>query len=159
MDPTQTAVGRDAPGRLCPYADLCSHRLGGCVDSFLSAPRPHTGRPLLRQFWICAAHSCSFVWCFNSALVILTPPQDNSFGIFRNYCLVPVYARGGLTLTFQFGFWVKSGSEAVISGGTGELQPCTTVHTIYPHTTNGVKASVSWVYLSITAVASASVTE
>ena len=58
-----------------------------------------------------------------------------------------------------FGFWVKSGSEAVISGGTGELQPCATVHTIYPHTTNGVKASVSWVYLSITAVASASVTE
>ena len=56
-------------------------------------------------------------------------------------------------------FWVKSGSEAVISGGTGELQPCATVHTIYPHTTNGVKASVSWVYLSITAVASASVTE
>ena len=47
----------------------------------------------------------------------------------------------------------------VISGGTGELQPCATVHTIYPHTTNGVKASVSWVYLSITAVASASVTE
>ena len=58
-----------------------------------------------------------------------------------------------------FVFWVKSGSEAVISGGTGELQPCATVHTIYPHTTNGVKASVSWVYLSITAVASASVTE
>ena len=56
-------------------------------------------------------------------------------------------------------FWVKTGSEAVISGGTGELQPCATVHTIYPHTTNGVKASVSWVYLSITAVASASVTE
>ena len=54
---------------------------------------------------------------------------------------------------------IKSGSEAVISGGTGELQPCATVHTIYPHTTNGVKASVSWVYLSITAVASASVTE
>ena len=40
-----------------------------------------------------------------------------------------------------------------------QLQPCATVHTIYPHTTNGVKASVSWVYLSITAVASASVTE
>ena len=63
------------------------------------------------------------------------------------------------TLPAFFGFWVKSGSEAVISGGTGELQPCATVHTIYPHTTNGVKASVSWVYLSITAVASASVTE
>ena len=63
------------------------------------------------------------------------------------------------TLHAFFGFWVKSGSEAVISGGTGELQPCATVHTIYPHTTNGVKASVSWVYLSITAVASASVTE
>ena len=58
-----------------------------------------------------------------------------------------------------FVFWVKTGSEAVISGGTGELQPCATVHTIYPHTTNGVKASVSWVYLSITAVATASVTE
>ena len=63
------------------------------------------------------------------------------------------------TLPAFFGFWVKSGSEAVISGGTGELQPCATVHTIYPHTTNDVKASVSWVYLSITAVASASVTE
>ena len=63
------------------------------------------------------------------------------------------------TLPAFFGFWVKSGSEAVISGGTGELQPCATVHTIYPHTTNGVKASVSWVYLSITAVASALVTE
>ncbi len=63
------------------------------------------------------------------------------------------------TLPAFFGFWVKSGSEAVISGGTGELQPCATVHTTYPHTTNGVKASVSWVYLSITAVASASVTE
>ena len=63
------------------------------------------------------------------------------------------------TMPAFFGFWVKSGSEAVISGGTGELQPCATVHTIYPHTTNGVKASVSWVYLSITAVASASVTE
>ena len=63
------------------------------------------------------------------------------------------------TLPAFFGFWVKSGSEAVISGGTGELQPCATVHTIYPHTTNGVKASVSWVYFSITAVASASVTE
>ena len=58
-----------------------------------------------------------------------------------------------------FVFWVKSGSEAVISGGTGELQPCATVHTIYPHTTNGVRISVSWVYLSLTAVASASVTE
>ena len=63
------------------------------------------------------------------------------------------------TLPAFFGFWVKSGSKAVISGGTGELQPCATVHTTYPHTTNGVKASVSWVYLSITAVASASVTE
>ena len=63
------------------------------------------------------------------------------------------------TLPAFFGFWVKSGSEAVISGGTGELQPCATVHAIYPHTTNGVKTSVSWVYLSIMAVASASVTE
>ena len=63
------------------------------------------------------------------------------------------------TLPAFFGFWVKSGSEAVISGGTGELQPCATVHMIHSHTTNGVKASVSWVYLSITAVASASVTE
>ena len=63
------------------------------------------------------------------------------------------------TLPAFFGFWVKSGSEAVISGGTSELQPCATVHTIYPHTTNDVKTSVSWVYLSITAVASASVTE
>ena len=80
-------------------------------------------------------------------------------------CAFYLHSLGGFfhcfhpTLPAFFGFWVKSGSEAVISGGTGELQPCATVHTIYPHTTNGVKASVSWVYLSITAVASASVTE
>ena len=79
-------------------------------------------------------------------------------------CFLPPFARRIFrcfrpALPAFFGFWVKSGSEAVISGGTGELQPCATVHTIYPHTTNGVKASVSWVYLSITAVASASVTE
>ena len=79
-------------------------------------------------------------------------------------CFLPPFARRIFRcfrpdLPAFFVFWVKSGSEAVISGGTGELQPCATVHTIYPHTTNGVKASVSWVYLSITAVASASVTE
>ena len=79
-------------------------------------------------------------------------------------CFLPPFARRIFrcfrpALPAFFVFWVKSGSEAVISGGTGELQPCATVHTIYPHTTNGVKASVSWVYLSITAVASASVTE
>ena len=79
-------------------------------------------------------------------------------------CFLPPFARRIFrcfrpALPAFFGFWVKSGSEAVISGGTGELQPCATVHTIYPHTTNGVRISVSWVYLSITAVASASVTE
>ena len=79
-------------------------------------------------------------------------------------CFLPPFARRIFhcfrpSLPAFFGFWVKTGSEAVISGGTGELQPCATVHTIYPHTTNGVKASVSWVYLSITAVATASVTE
>ena len=79
-------------------------------------------------------------------------------------CFLPPFARRIFhcfrpDLPAFFGFWVKSGSKAVISGGTGELQPCATVHTTYPHTTNGVKASVSWVYLSITAVASASVTE
>ena len=79
-------------------------------------------------------------------------------------CFLPPFARRIFrcfrpALPAFFGFWVKTGSKAVISGGTGELQPCTTVHTIYPHTTNGVRISVSWVYLSITAVASASVTE
>ncbi len=51
---------------------------------------------------ICAAHSCSFVWCFNSALVILTPHNTivaERFATFRHYCLMPVYARGGLPLT------------------------------------------------------------
>ena len=84
---------------------------------------------------------------FGSDLCFLPPSAQRIFRCFRP--ALPAF----------FGFWVKSGSEAVISGGTGELQPCATVHTIYPHTTNGVKASVSWVYLSITAVASASVTE
>ena len=84
---------------------------------------------------------------FGSDLCFLPPFARRIFHCFRPALPVPIP------------FWVKSGSEAVISGGTGELQPCATVHTIYPHTTNGVKASVSWVYLSITAVASASVTE
>ena len=84
---------------------------------------------------------------FDSDLCFLPPFARRIFRCFRPALPVPIP------------FWVKSGSEAVISGGTGELQPCATVHTIYPHTTNGVKASVSWVYLSITAVASASVTE
>ncbi len=85
--------------------------------------------------------------CFGSAVCFLPPFVRRIFHCFRPALPAPIL------------FWVKSGSEAVISGGTGELQPCATVHTIYPHTTNGVKASVSWVYLSITAVASASVTE
>ena len=84
---------------------------------------------------------------FDSDLCFLPPFARRIFRCFRPALPAPIL------------FWVKSGSEAVISGGTGELQPCATVHTIYPHTTNGVKASVSWVYLSITAVASASVTE
>ena len=84
---------------------------------------------------------------FDSDLCFLSPFARRIFRCFRPALPAPIL------------FWVKTGSEAVISGGTGELQPCATVHTIYPHTTNGVKASVSWVYLSITAVASASVTE
>ena len=84
---------------------------------------------------------------FDSDLCFLPPFARRIFRCFRPALPAPIL------------FWVKSGSEAVISGGTGELQPCATVHTIYPHTTNGVKASVSWVYLSIMAVASASVTE
>ena len=83
---------------------------------------------------------------FDSDLCFLPPFARRIFRCFRPALPAPIL------------FWVKTGSEAVISGGTGELQPCATVHTIYPHTTNGVKASVSWVYLSITAVASASVT-
>ena len=83
----------------------------------------------------------------DSDLCFLPPFARRIFRCFRPALPAPIL------------FWVKTGSEAVISGGTGELQPCATVHTIYPHTTNGVKASVSWVYLSITAVASASVTE
>ena len=84
---------------------------------------------------------------FDSDLCFLPPFARRIFRCFRPALPAPIL------------FWVKTGSETVISGGTGELQPCATVHTIYPHTTNGVKASVSWVYLSITAVASASVTE
>ena len=84
---------------------------------------------------------------FDSDLCFLPPFARRIFRCFRPALPAPIL------------FWVKTGSEAVISGGTGELQPCATVHTIYPHTTNGVKASVSWLYLSITAVASASVTE
>ena len=84
---------------------------------------------------------------FDSDLCFLPPSAQRIIHCFRP--ALPVF----------FGFWVKTGSKAVISGGIGKLQPCATVHTIYPHTTNGVKASVSWVYLSITAVASASVTE
>ena len=42
--------------------------------------------------YICAAHSCSFVWCFNFALVILTPPQYNSSGTFRNVPLLLSHA-------------------------------------------------------------------
>ena len=84
---------------------------------------------------------------FDSDLCFLPPFARRIFRCFRPALPAPIL------------FWVKTGSEAVISGGTGELQPCATVHTIYPHTTNGVRISVSWVYLSLTAVASASVTE
>ena len=84
---------------------------------------------------------------FDSDLCFLPPFARRIFRCFRPALPAPIL------------FWVKTGSEAVISGGTGELQPCATVHAIYPHTTNGVKTSVSWVYLSIMAVASASVTE
>ena len=51
-----------------------------------------TGRPLLRQSCIRADHSCSFARCFNSALVILTPPQYNSSGTFRNVPLLLSHA-------------------------------------------------------------------
>ena len=84
---------------------------------------------------------------FDSDLCFLPPFARRIFRCFRPALPAPIL------------FWVKTGSEAVISGGTGELQPFATVYTIAPHTTNGVKASVSWVYVSITAVASASVTE
>ena len=62
-----------------------------------------TERPLLRHYWICAAHSCSSARCFNSALVILTPHNTTvakPFATFRYYCLMCVYARLGLTVTF-----------------------------------------------------------
>ena len=90
--------------------------------------------------------------------------RENRSRFGSDLCFLPLFTRRIFrcfrpALPAFFGFWVKSGSEAVISGGPGELQPCATVHMIHPHTTNGVKASVSWVYLSITAVASASVTE
>ena len=61
-----------------------------------------TERPLLRHYWICAAHSCSSARCFNSALVILTPHNTTvakPFATFRYYCLMCVYARLGLTVT------------------------------------------------------------
>ena len=63
-----------------------------------------TERPLLRHYWICAAHSCSSARCFNSALVILTPHNTTvakPFATFRYYCLMCVYARLGLTVTLQ----------------------------------------------------------
>ena len=63
-----------------------------------------TERPLLRHSWICAAHSCSSARCFNSALVILTSHNTTvakPFATFRYYCLMCVYARLGLTVTFH----------------------------------------------------------
>lgn len=63
-----------------------------------------TERPLLRHSWICAAHSCSSARCFNSALVILTPHNTTvakRFATFRYYCLMCVYARLGLTVTYD----------------------------------------------------------
>ena len=83
---------------------------------------------------------------FDSDLCFLPPFARRIFRCFRPALPAPIL------------FWVKTGSEAVISGGTGELQPCATVHTIYPHTTNGVKDSVSWVYFPRTAFASSSLT-
>ena len=64
---------------------------------------------------------------FDSDLCFLPPFARRIFRCFRPALPAPIL------------FWVKSGSEAVISGGIGELQPCATVHTIYPHTTNDVK--------------------
>lgn len=64
-----------------------------------------TERPLLRHSWICAAHSCSSARCFNSALVILTSHNTTvakPFATFRYYCLMCVYARLGLTVTFNY---------------------------------------------------------
>ena len=68
-----------------------------------------TERPLLRHYWICAAHSCSSARCFNSALVILTPHNTTvakPFATFRYYCLMCVYARLGLTVTTYQGFFL-----------------------------------------------------
>ena len=61
-----------------------------------------TERPLLRHYWICAAHSCSSARCFNSALVILTPHNTTvakRFATFRYYCLMCVQPSSALTLT------------------------------------------------------------
>ena len=64
---------------------------------------------------------------FDSDLCFLPPFARRIFRCFRPALPAPIL------------FWVKTGSEAVISGGTGELQPCATVRAIYPHVTNGVK--------------------
>ena len=71
-----------------------------------------TERPLLRHSWICAAHSCSSARCFNSALVILTSHNTTvakPFATFRYYCLMCVYARLGLTVTFNMPFLIGIG--------------------------------------------------
>ena len=75
-----------------------------------------TERPLLRHYWICAAHSCSSARCFNSALVILTPHNTTvakPFATFRYYCLMCVYARLGLTVTMYRPLLLK---YAIIDG-------------------------------------------
>ena len=56
---------------------------------------------------------------FDSDLCFLPPFARRIFRCFRPALPAPIL------------FWVKTGSEAVISGGTGELQPCTTVHVIH----------------------------
>ena len=96
--------GRHTRARLCfsqsqqfPFPTV----IGCCIDFFLSAPRPHgqaaaaavlySCRPLLQLrtvFQLCACHSLT------SNMTV-----TERFATSRYYCLMPVYARGGLTLT------------------------------------------------------------
>ena len=75
--------------------------IGCCIDFFLSAPRPHgqaaaaavlySCRPLLQLytvFQLCACHSLT------SNMTV-----TERFATSRYYCLMPVHARVGLTLT------------------------------------------------------------
>ena len=92
--------------------------VGGCVDSFLSSPRPHWQttasaildlcRPLLllrMVFQLCACHP------HTSNMTVA-----ERFATFRYYCLMHVYARVGLTLTF-----ITVSHKGSISVRTGRL--------------------------------------